>query len=101
MAQCPMCRCQLVRSRRTTLQKLSYSDVFVCRICGQVTYVRHRLPPGLAFVMSFHTSCMRCGTPDVLRMRTRDRIDSISKHLVSLLFQASGAPLNKCDRCRL
>ena len=54
-----------------------------------------------SFYLSRYTSCIRCGNVDVRRVATLDLVDSRSKHIWSLLFRLAGAPLNKCDACRL
>jgi hypothetical protein len=91
-----------MRTHRTRLQRLVYSDVFRCSKCGQRSRRVHTsLAATLTFFFSRHTHCIRCGTERVHRMQKRDRIDSVSKNLASRLLHLSGAPLNKCIGCRL
>ncbi|MEP7305872.1 MAG: hypothetical protein ABJA98_10165 [Acidobacteriota bacterium] len=91
-----------MRTHRTLAQKLLYSDVFRCRKCGR-RLKRSRLRSGgiLTFAFSRYSHCIRCGTPNVHRMKKRDRIDSMSRHPLSLLLRLTGAPLNRCYSCRL
>ena len=100
--QCPDCAKHMMRTHRTLAQKLLYTDAFRCTKCGRRVY-RRRMSGGgtFAFAFSRHTHCIRCGTPNVQRLRKRDRIDSVSRHPVSLLFALIGAPLNRCYSCRL
>jgi hypothetical protein len=92
----------MTRTHRTLSQKLLYSDVFRCRKCGR-RLQRSRLSSSglLTFAFSRYSHCIRCGTPDVHRMKRRDRIDSVSRHPISLLFALIAAPLNRCYSCRL
>ena len=91
-----------MRSHRTAAQKIFFSDVFRCSRCG---YRRKRVHPvvdaNLAFVFSRYTRCIRCGSERIERLKKRDRIDSVSKNLVSRLLRLTGAPVNKCPSCRL
>jgi uncharacterized protein with PIN domain len=102
MTQCPRCESRLRRTHRTAFQRTLYSDAFVCRECG---YRTARLRPFIrvnaTFLFSRHTHCIRCGTARVHRLSKRDRVDSISKHLFSLLQHLTFAPINKCIACRL
>jgi hypothetical protein len=91
-----------MRTRRTRLQKLVYSGTFGCTLCEhRVKYLHPFIDYTLTFVFSRHTRCIRCGTPNVIRLAKRDRIDSMSKSLASLLQRLTGAPLVKCPGCRL
>jgi hypothetical protein len=84
------------------MQKVLYNEIFRCTRCGY--FLKHLHPlvdANLSFVFSRYTHCIRCGTSRVQRLKKRDRIDSMSKHLASLLLRLTGAPLNKCPACRL
>ena len=91
-----------MRTHRTVLQKLVYSDIFRCTKCGRrVSLVRSAQSVTLTFLLSRQSHCIRCGTTNVQRLKKRDRIDSVSHHPVSLLLALTGAPFNRCTRCRL
>jgi hypothetical protein len=91
-----------MRTHRTSVQKLLYSDTFRCTKCGRrLNQFRTLRSAMVTFAFSRHTHCIRCGTPHVHRLSKRDRIDSVSRHPLSLLFALIGAPLNKCSDCRL
>jgi hypothetical protein len=59
------------------------------------------MSPGLTFLFSRHTVCVRCGTSRVQRLSRRDSVDSTSRHPFSALMRLFGAPLNRCQACRL
>jgi hypothetical protein len=91
-----------MRTHRTPLERLIYSDVFRCRKCDLRTKRVHRaLRVNSTFFFSRHTHCIRCGTPNVQRIHKRDRVDTFSRHPASRLLHLTGAPINKCAACRL
>ena len=53
------------------------------------------------YLFSPYTHCVRCGTISVTRAAKRDRIDSVSRNILSRIQHLLGAPLNKCAACRL
>jgi predicted RNA-binding Zn-ribbon protein involved in translation (DUF1610 family) len=102
MRQCPSCGGHLTRKHRASVEKVLYSDVFRCPNCDyRLKRLHPSLDSNLSFVFSRHTHCVNCGSDNVHRLQKRDRIDSMSKHPLSLLFRLTGAPLNKCPSCRL
>jgi hypothetical protein len=102
MPRCVECGRRLTRTRRTLQQKAFFADVFRCERCGY-RLNRWRSPKGVTFTFIFsrYSHCLQCGTPNVHRMTKRDRVDSVSRHMLSILLGLSGAPLNKCTACRL
>ena len=102
MPDCPSCGRHLAHAHRAGFQKFVYSDVFRCGRCGYRLSVQHAfLRVSVTFVFSRHTHCVRCGTPEVRRSVKRDRVDSVSNHPLSRILQLTGAPVNRCLRCRL
>ena len=102
MAECANCGKHLTRTHRTLVQKLLYADIFRCTKCNRRVYRSHWGPSmTLAFALSPHSHCIRCGTTDVRRLKKRDRVDSVSRHPVSVLLALTGAPFNRCAGCRL
>jgi uncharacterized protein with PIN domain len=102
MADCPNCGKHLTRTHRTAVQKLFYADVLRCTKCGNRLKRRHPfLNTSRAFFFSRRSHCIRCGTPNVDRLKKRDRIDSVSRHPASMLLALTGAPFNRCTSCRL
>lgn len=102
MPDCPNCGTHLNRLHRNVLEKLVYVDTFLCIKCHR--RYRRRYPRVDAFiqiVFSRHTHCIRCGRAHVRRQRTRDRVDSLSRHPYSTLCRLTAAPRYKCDNCRL
>jgi uncharacterized protein with PIN domain len=102
MTQCPACGGELKRTHRKVFQRMLYSDAYVCRKCGYRTARFHPfIRVNATFVFSRYTHCIRCGTARVHRMAKRDRIDSMSRHVLSLVQHLAFAPVNKCTACRL
>ena len=102
MPKCPTCLRSLMRTHRTPWQKLRGAEAFRCRKCGyRTSRWRPALGVALQFVFSRHSHCVSCGTERVKRIAKRDRVDSMSRNIVSILFGLTGAPLNKCPACRL
>jgi hypothetical protein len=92
-----------MRTHRTRLEKLVYSDVFRCSKCSFQARQPHLFirKMNFGFLLSRYTHCVHCGTIYVTRVNRRDRIDSVSKNILSRIQHALGAPLNKCVACRL
>src|ERR1700681_625462 len=102
MAECPNCGKHLMRSHRTPAKKLLYADVLRCTKCGNRMKRLHSIvDASVSFFFSRYSHCIRCGTPDVDRLKKQDRIDSVSRHPASFLLALTGAPLNRCSSCRL
>jgi hypothetical protein len=91
-----------MRTHRTTVQKLLYADVLRCTKCGtRMKRLHSNLDASVSFFFSRYSHCIRCGTPDVDRLKKQDRIDSVSRHPASMLLALTGAPFNRCSSCRL
>ena len=102
MPECPACGHHLIRMHRTTAEKLIYAELFRCAHCDlRLRQLRGRRNAKISFLFSRYTRCIRCGTQHVRRISKRDRVDSVSRGVVSTLLRLTGAPLNKCDACRL
>ena len=102
MPLCPNCGRDLTRRHRSLFQKVVYSDVFECRKSGLRPRVVHRfVRVNATYFFSRYTHCVRCGTARVHRSAKADRIDSVSKHVVSMVQRMSGAPVYRCVACRL
>lgn len=84
------------------MQRILFSGAFRCSRCGfRLKQLHAILDANLSWVLSRHTRCIRCGSTRIERLSKRDRIDTMSSHLFSRLFQLTAAPLNKCPSCRL
>ena len=97
MPRCLRCGEGLTRSRRNISEKLYYSLVFKCRSCGLRVGEKHN------FLNYFarHTRCPRCGTAEVEKRTTRDRIDKVLKTPISLVQAMLGGTLYHCVFCRI
>jgi hypothetical protein len=91
-----------MRTHRTFIEKVLYSDVFRCPACNN-SVVRSRLLLGVhpRFLFSRYSHCVRCGTPNVHRSAKRDYIDSVTGGFLGRVQHVLGAPVNKCLACRL
>ena len=102
MPQCPKCGRELKKTHRSALQKLFYSDAFVCPRCAfRSRRFRRTFRVNGIFLFSRYTHCINCGSPRVHRLAKRDRVDTMSHHVLSMMQRLTGAPLNKCTACRL
>ncbi len=102
MSECPKCGRHLSRKHRRLVQKIVYSDVMSCSRCGYRVGRPHPfIRSNFTFLFSRHTHCINCGNTQVRRGSRRDRIDTVSNHLLSRVLRLFGAPVNKCPRCRL
>ena len=106
VAHCPECGSETEQVHRSAAQRVLYLRLYQCRMC--LTYVaRPRswvgpfVGPSVIFILSRHTLCIRCGNTEVRRMSHRDYVDSMSKHPFAVLMRLTGAPLNRCQSCRL
>jgi Zn ribbon nucleic-acid-binding protein len=98
MAACPACERHLTRRHRSPIERLLYSDAYECRHCGHQV---RRLRRSFRFPWSRYTCCPQCARQDVRVAARRDKVDSVSTHLLSRVQRWTGAPLNKCPACRL
>jgi hypothetical protein len=102
MLQCPGCAKHMMRVHRSLMQKALYSDIFRCTRCDRrLNRVRPIVSATALFTFARHSHCIRCSTPDVERLKKRDRVDSLSHHPASILLALTGAPFNRCSACRL
>ena len=102
MPDCPSCRKPLERRHRTLVEKLLYRDAFRCAACAREVRRLGALGSVRAsFYLSRYTRCIRCSSHRVRRQKHRDRIDFMSRRVISLVLRLTGAPLNRCPACRL
>jgi len=100
--QCPRCTRALGRTHRSALEKLLFSDAWHCATCHvRVRRLYPRLEVRLRFYFSRHTCCIRCGNTRIQRLSCRDRLDAMTLSVTSQFLRLTGAPLNKCNLCRL
>ena len=100
-AICPKCSSPLDRQRRSSVERVLYRKLWVCRSCGTRVHAwRIPLEATWLFLSTRYTSCIMCGNTRVRRIPARDRIDAMSAHPVSMLFGLAGAPIYHCNACR-
>jgi hypothetical protein len=72
--------------------------VFQCLKCKRKTKIPKY--PAL-FLLSLHRSCPKCGTPQLDRLRKRDKIDPLYLNPLSLVQRLLGANIYWCPFCRV
>ncbi len=97
MPGCEICETELIRRRRTLIQKVFAQAVFSCPKCHKKNFY-HR--PFL-HKLSLHSQCPQCGTPNVSKLRSIDRVDRLNKNPLRAIIGLLGAPLYHCTFCRL
>ena len=101
VARCS-CGRGLIRMHRSVLQRLLYSGAYRCKGCGRKSFRMQRwIFATYHSVFCGHSRCVNCGGNRVHRVSKRDRIDSLSRHPLSILLGLFFAPLVKCPSCRL
>jgi len=96
--QCDWCGNTVGRVRRTKWERLTSAIVYQCPDCQRKT----KIPkfPGL-YIFSLRRTCPKCGTPQLERLRKRDRIDPLYHNPLSLIQALFGASIFWCPFCRL
>jgi predicted RNA-binding Zn-ribbon protein involved in translation (DUF1610 family) len=97
MPCCQFCDHELIRKRRTLFQKAFTLAVFKCPKCHNSTSWRRPF----FHKISLRSQCPQCGTPDVSKLRSIDRVDRLNKNPLRALLGLVGAPLHHCTFCRL
>ena len=96
----------MARTHRKRLEKVVYSDAFVCVRCGVRVGCLYAIlrDAKIQFecLFSRYSRCLRCGkTEQVSRLEKRDYIDRFAKHPLSWVQRVMGAPISRCSACRL
>lgn len=98
---CPKCSFPLERKRRSLAERLLFRRLWICRACGtQLRAWRIPFESTVHFLRSPYTRCISCGNPRVRHLVTRDRIDQMSTHPVSLALGLVRFPIYHCNACR-
>lgn len=97
MPRCLNCGESLVRTHRKLWEKLIYDLVFKCRACGL------RVGEKYHFFLNFgpDARCPRCGTTQLDKRNTRDKIDKLIKTPTSMVHALLGGYLYHCVFCRI
>jgi hypothetical protein len=97
MRTCRHCGGKLARVRRKLHQKLFFQSIFNCKRCARdETQNRWFL-----FLFGKESSCPKCGSLRLEKMRGVDHIDRMYKNPLSYLQKFLGASLHWCPLCRL
>jgi len=97
MQTCRHCGGTLARIRRKFYQRAFFQSIFNCKSCNRVeTQDRWFL-----FPFGKLSSCPKCGSLHVEKMRAVDRIDRMYHNPFSYIQKFFGADLHWCPLCRL
>ena len=97
MQTCRHCGAPLSRIRRKFHQRAFFQAIFSCKNCHQVETSNR----WFLFPFGKESSCPRCGSLHVEKMRAVDRIDRMYYNPFSYLQKFFGAGLHWCPLCRL
>lgn len=96
MLNCSVCGERLIRTRRTFLEKPFFSLAFKCRGCDIRVREKHRF----FYHFGRYVQCPHCGTTDLEKRSSRDKIDRLTKNPFSMVQALFGAHLYHCVFCR-
>ena len=96
MPACLICGGPITRRPRNIFGKIVDRAMYKCEDCGQRIHRRR------TFFALFrrYCECPRCGTRDLHRLASRDRVDGISKNPFRRLLVLLGFPIYHCTFCR-
>jgi endogenous inhibitor of DNA gyrase (YacG/DUF329 family) len=96
MPACSVCGGPIVRKPRNLFRKIIDRAVFKCEHCGK------RVSRRRTFFTIFlrYASCPKCGTPDLSRLASKDRVDGVTHNPFRRLMKLFGCPLYHCTFCR-
>jgi hypothetical protein len=97
MKDCLSCGGDLVRVRRTFLEKFVYHAVLKCKQCGS----RETRDQWFLFLFGKKSRCPRCGSFRVEKLRSVDHIDPMYRNPLSRLQKYIGGNIHWCPFCRL
>jgi len=96
MPACHLCGGPIIRKPRSFLGKIVDRAVYRCEDCGARLH-RRRAPFAL---LKPYCECPKCGTRELNRLATRDRIDAMSQNPLRRLLFLLGLPIYHCTFCR-
>ena len=94
---CDNCGKQMLRSHRTMIQRLVYAKLYKCTRCQTAA----GYPRAWTLHFSLVPHCPRCGTERLSVRRELDKIDSLRRTPIGLVYRLLGARLYHCHSCRL
>jgi len=97
MLGCPKCGGPIIRRQRNYAQRLVFRAVYSCEEC-QRRVSRHR---SFLAILHRYAECPRCGTRELSRLASKDRIDSTSANPLRRILKLLGCPLYHCTFCRM
>ena len=89
---------QLYRRPRSLFDRLRVRAIYKCKDCAAYT--------GVHYWATWHwcsltAQCPKCGNPDLKHLTRRDKIDPVTRLLISRIQGLFGAPILYCHYCRL
>jgi len=97
MRKCAHCGGGMSRSPRRFWERPLFDSAFECRRCE----ARTRSKRVLIGSVGTHARCPRCGTEEIRKRSSPDRIDRVLRTPLSLLQSLIGGSLYHCMFCRL
>jgi DNA-directed RNA polymerase subunit RPC12/RpoP len=97
MIVCQKCGGTVVRKQRNAAQRLVFRAVYRCEECQRLV----SRPRSLLTVLHRFAECPRCGTRDLSRLASKDRIDGTSANPFRRILKLLGCPLYHCTFCRM
>ena len=102
----PMLHCHhpspaMERVARTWLQRIIYSEVYICIACGahlglHRPFISAAIINNYRFIFSWYSHCLSCGSEAVER---NDRVYFLSKNPLGWIQWLVGAPVMECSPC--
>src|SRR6476619_7543250 len=95
MTECSSCRFH--RVHRTFWERLVYRAAFECIDCKRRITLRH----SFSFQLALEARCPKCGSAQLRRLNSPDKIESMSRRPWNLIQGFLGGHLYYCALCRL
>lgn len=96
MQSCRECGSIVARRHRSENERLLYQACFTCRRCN----ADNRTYRIIFQFLQRYVDCPRCGTVDLSKLRSIDKIDSMTKNPFRHLIRLFGGSLYHCGYCR-
>jgi DNA-directed RNA polymerase subunit RPC12/RpoP len=97
MIVCRKCGGTVVRKQRNSVQRLVFRAVYRCADCERLVW----RPRSALTLLHRYAECPRCGTHDLSRLTSKDRIDGVSANPFRRILKLLGCPLYHCTFCRM
>ena len=101
MVRCRHPSVAMERISRTWLQKIMYSEIYICVACGARValhrpFISATIVNNYRFIFSRYSRCLSCGSEAV---GPNERVYFLSKNPLGWIQWLAGAPLMECSPC--